>query len=205
MPTPPTIPPTYGFPAQIEQGNSYNFIENLEQYPSNLGWTATLYVSQGSEAPTPVIGSITNVSQYLFALSTAFTAALLAGNWEWAIYISNGSGEQFTGRSGAVEVLQTLAGAIPLTNAQNMVAQLQTTLLAVAAQKYASTNFNGQQKQAAQIAELNKAIVYWESRVIREKEKADEERGVRRNHGVNTRFAPTTGYPYPRFGAGPWI
>jgi hypothetical protein len=205
VPTPPTIPPTCGFPAQIEQGNSYNFTEVMQQYPSNLGWTATLYISQGNTAPTPVVGSITNVSQYLFALSTAFTATLLAGNWDWAIYVSNGVGEQFTGRTGSVEVLQTLAGAIPLTKAQSMVAQLQTTLLAVQAQKYAATNFNGQQKQAADIDKLQKAIVYWESRVIKEKEQADAERGVRHNHAVNSRFAPTTGYPYPRFGSGPWI
>lgn len=199
----PTVPQTYGVPQQIEQGNYYNFIERLECFPSNQ-WTGTLFISQGTLTPVSVAASIINTDEYLFTLNNAFTLPLAIGNWDWAIYVTAG-GEQQTAKGGSTQIIQTLQTAQVLTSAQQMVATLNATLQAVAAKTTKSWNFNSQQAQNAEIADLQKQIVYWESRVLREKEQLDEQRGVRKNNAINTRFAPQQSFPGAFFGPGPWI
>lgn len=183
-----TITPCTDIPAQIEQGDYVSFTQNFSDYPAT-DWTAALIISQGAAAPISVAGTVNAVTGFLFTISSAVSATLLTGQWDYSIYATASSNRR-TARTGAINIIANLAIAQTASAAQTMVDTLIATLTAVAAQKFKSTDFNGQSKQAQDMKELQGQIVFWKAQVIREQEAANAARGVGNGRSVNTYFVP---------------
>lgn len=193
-----TITPCTDIPAQIEQGDYVSFTQVFDQYPAT-DWTAALIISQGTAAPISVSGTVNAVTGFLFTLASNVSATLLTGQWDYSIY-ATAAGNRRTARTGAINVIANLAVAQTASQAQTIVDTLTATLTTVSAQKYASTDFNGQSKQAADIDKLQKAITFWKAQVINEQEKANAARGVGNGRSINTYFVPPSEqYPFHRY------
>ena len=186
-------------PASFEAGNAVTFSVSLADYPSASYALAFVFSRPGA---TPVSAAATaSGTGYTVTIPGAVTAGIVPGDYDWALYATDSSGNRTTAAQGALEVLPNLAAPQALSFAQQKVAALETDLLAL---RGSIKNYSGgsQSWGKREEEELQKAIVYWQSRVIRERREADAKRGRPNNGTIEPRFvAPGCGVP-PGYGRG---
>lgn len=107
-------------------GDSLEITWTNVAYPRNSGWSAALYIAGASVAP-PIIGSVvaTDATAHLFTVANTVTGALIAGNYQWSIRVTNGALVK-TGDAGVI----TLA-ANPVNWAENDTVSFDERLLPI--------------------------------------------------------------------------
>ena len=186
-----SIPTNTGIPDSFNSGDTVLFTESFADYPNDT-WTATLYLNAWNNTAATSVSATNSGTLFLFTLSATVTAAIASGTYEYAIVVSSGS-QKATPKQGVISVLPNFAAAQSLTFAQQQVALLQIAIAALNATTNSSVSFNGQAYSKANLSDYQRQLVYWEARVIFERDKINAQRGNPPNHLIGTRFSPPPG------------
>lgn len=157
--------PLTGVPRRIEAGNSVAFTETLMNYPASA-WGMSFVLSMGTLAPVVTAATVQG-DTFLVTLSTSATAALAAGEWEWAQYVTQ-TGIRLTAKTGTIQVLPNLAVQAPPSIAQSLLTLLETTITKLAANPNQSVNFNGQSFTKRDMKSLLEQRVQLQAEVLRQ-------------------------------------
>lgn len=151
-------------------------------------WSAVFYLSQNGTVTATV--PATEVSgEYKFTVSAATTASLTPGLHDYAIYVTEtATSQRATAETGQVTALPNLAATQVATHAQQMVTALEAALLAFAGTDKLKVEFNGQSFERANMAAYRSDLVFWQSRVIREREQFSAFRGQTSPQSISPRF-----------------
>lgn len=147
------------------------------------------------DAPLIVDASVVN-GEFQVVLTAGMTSKLATGSYTWAEVFSAVSDptEKARGYDGLIEVLPNLTAQSTPTTAQAMVTLLKKVIAQFAATTKLTVNFNGQQFTRASVAEYQKQLVYWESRVIADQRRVNALRGNDKGGEIRTTFARPRGY-----------
>lgn len=185
-----------GVPLQIESGSTYLFTENFADYPVGT-WTAAFWLNMGPNTPVSVAGT-TSGTGFLFTLTSTVTAAIAAGIYDFAIYVTS-AGQRATAKTGVITILPDLAQVVPATFAQSQVTALESAIATLSVAGNQSVSFNGQSFSRFDIAALQKTLVFYQAQVIAEKNRLAAQRGASDPGRIATRFIPMDGHctPFP--------
>jgi hypothetical protein len=172
-----------GIPCHFESGNYVAFTEVFSDFPAS-SWNATLCLSQNGTAKSP-IAATEDGNTFIFTITAAVSATILAGTYDFAIYVTSGL-ERTTAKTGLIEVLPNLAVSQTAEFEEAQVALLKGALAALNATDKQSVSFNGQSFTRASIPQYRQELVYWESRVIGKQRSRARMRGEQ----VHTSFGP---------------
>ena len=156
---------TVGVPSNFEAGNTVKFSEALQLFPASV-WSMQFVLSRAGQSPV-AIAAETDGDNFLVTLSAEQSAAIAAGVWNWAEYVSAGA-ERATANSGTITVGQNLAVTAPVTVAAAMLAGLESAILKLTSGTDKSVNFNGQQFEKKDLNELLKSRTLLKAEVYRE-------------------------------------
>lgn len=197
----PSLPiPTY-IPPEFSAGSTVIFTQTFSLFDP-ADWTMTLWLSQGSAAPVPVVGTDNSDGSYLFIIANAVSAALNPGQTEFSFVATNATQTHVAQPASYVYVLPNFAVAQTPTNAQVMVTLLQTVMAEFAATTRKSVNFAGQSFERASIKDYQEQLVYWQAQVIKEQNELNRLRGGKDSGRIGTRFAPV--FDTGPYGVVPW-
>jgi hypothetical protein len=165
---------TQGVPLTIESGNEYHFTVNYPDYPVGT-WTAAFVIVLSTGTPSSTAAT-TSGSDFLVTLTSAVTAALTPGDYQFAVYVTSSS-QRTTAETGKISILPNLAVARTATFAEAQVTRLETVMALFAATDKEEVDFNGQKFVRAKIGSYRDEFIFWTARVIGEQQKQAKLRG----------------------------
>lgn len=172
-------------PDSFEAGDTILFSENYGDFPAGT-WTATIYFSLNGAVPTSVAATASGTG-HLFTLSSAFTAALSPGIYDWATYATSGS-ERAKANGGIVYVLPNLASAQTATAAAQQLAAANTALTALLTGQNMSVSFNGQSFTRKNQMELYQIVKRLKADVQTERDEQAAYRGESKSRSIRPYF-----------------
>lgn len=182
------------FPCSFESGNTYVVTMPLTGGPSGpydpATWTAKIWLSLNGATPTGITATSSG-QNFIFTFSATTTAALVPGDYQFAIYVTDASSERETALTGGIEILPNLAAAITPSFAQAQVTLLETVMAAFNATDKIAVSLNGQSFSRADVATYKAQWTFWKSQTIAENRIA----AARRGENVRNDFAPHFGDP----------
>lgn len=150
-------------------------------------------LNNGAAAPTSTAAT-TNANGHDFdvVLSSTVTNGLASGLWSWGeIFTAITGGDKAQGRAGSLVVTPSIAATQAPSAAQAVVTALLATITKLSGQGFQSASFNGQSYTRNSIGDLQKQVVYWQSRVVAEQQAAAALRG----QGRGGELEPVFGRP----------
>lgn len=153
-------------PTSLEAGCTVLFTESFTDFLTD-DWASFLILALPGETPVRIDATVSD-DKFLYTLASARTAGLKAGWYDYAFYVTSGT-ERASPKRGRIAILDNLAIAQPPSHAEQMVATLEKALLLLGATTDSSVSFNGQSFTQASIGTYRADIVYWQSRVIKER------------------------------------
>lgn len=183
-----------GLPRQLAAGDTTLWTENFTDYPVGT-WTAKFVLNMGSAQPI-TLDATTSGSDFLFTLPRLTSAGIPPGDYEFAIYVTDGT-QRTTAKTGTVSVLPDLAQGIAPTFAEKQVTNLEGAIATLNASTSQSVSFNGQSFTRQNLADYQKQLTYWQARVIAEQAKLAAQRGAGDPGRIQTQFYPQDGCPFP--------
>lgn len=163
-----TIPTTE--PTQLIAGDSWEWDRTEHSdFPIADGWTLTYALRGPSELDLTSTHIATSGTTHQVRVSAATTAALTAGHYRWAAYVTSGS-DRFQIDSGTLNVVGDLAtSAGGRTHAETTLALVEAALEARATNAVESFSINGRSTALIPTAELMKMRGIYASMVERER------------------------------------
>lgn len=174
-------------PCQFEAGNTVVVTMPLGDFLPADG-NAALYLSLNGATPT-AIAATESGANFTFTISAATSATLAPGTYDYAIRFTYTAGEVYTVTTGQIAVLQNIASAATPSQAQTMVTLLNTVLQTFAGTDKQTVNFNGQSFSRFSMESYRKDLVYWESRLLKERREDAARRGVNVSQSYGPSFA----------------
>lgn len=164
MAAPTTVPTIWREPIELAAGDTLAFTRNLSDYPASQGWSLDYELRGQSQAIS--FQSVANVDAHQVTVTAATTATWLAGDYILRGFaINSGTGERHQIYYGDFQLwsnAQTEAGNVPKqTFAQQMIAQIETVLLAKAGDDLAASQIGESRFQYLTPAELRTEHGYW--------------------------------------------
>lgn len=152
------------------------FNHSESDFPAADGWDSFLILAKPGETPKRIDATVDG-TKFLYTISSALSAGWRAGYYDYAFYFTKDA-ERGSGIRGKVAILDNLAVEQPKTNAEAMVETLEKAVLLLGATTDASVSFNGQSYTQASIGSYRADLVYWQARVIRERDELARLRGT---------------------------
>ena len=181
-------------PPSFEAGNTVTFSVDLADYPP-ASYALVFVFSRPGATPVSTAATAGGLG-YVVTLPGTATAGVAPGDYDWALYATDGNGNRTTAAQGALEVLPNLAAPQMPSLAAQTLAGLQTGMQTLSSGTIQTFSGGGQSWSKKNLKELQEAIVYWESRVIKERRDADAKRGRPNNGTIEPRFVmPGCGVP----------
>ena len=103
-----SVATTSGVPLTIEAGNEVHFTVNYPDFPVGT-WTAAFVIVLSTGTPSSTAAT-TSGSDFLVTLTSAVTAALAPGDYQYAVYVTSSS-QRTTAETGKISILPNLAVA----------------------------------------------------------------------------------------------
>lgn len=179
---------TQGIPSTFIIGDAASFQVSDADHPAT-SWTSTLYFKDSVGAVLSFARTSTIGGDHVFALTNANTLTLIEGKNLVTVVFSDGTHQQ-TSDWTEVEVLADPTAVSALTSAQQIVASLEAALITLGTHKWAMVNYNGQSRTLRSVKEVREELVYWQARVIQERDRVNSLRGIPVNtQRVGVRFA----------------
>lgn len=176
-----------GLPSVIQSGDTVNFAWSNTNYPTSA-WSATVYLSRNGSA---VLNDVaTEVGEdYNGTFSAAETAALVPGQYSALVRYTEASSSQVeTGERWQILVTPNFAANQTASQAQQMLAALDATILALSASGNSSVSFNGQSFTRHDMATLLRQRTLLQAEVQREKDAISAMLGENTGHNYQVRF-----------------
>ncbi len=166
-----------GIPSTIVKGDAISFSVNNADFPVDTWTTATIYFKHGTDAIRNFAGVVTG-ADHVFTLSNANSDTLFAGSNLVSVSWSDGT---YRGSSEWTEtsVLENPTAAGTATNAETIVAAIETAMASLVAKKTASVSVDGVSYTWRDLPSLREQHLYWKAQVLKEQLAADAARGIR--------------------------
>lgn len=185
---------TAGVPSSIESGNEYHFTLHYPDFAPGT-WTAAFVMVNGTGTPSSTAAT-TSGSNFLVTLTSAVTAALAPGDYQYAVYVTSSS-QRATAETGLITILPNLAVARTPTFAEAQVTLLETVISTFSGTDKRMVDFNGQKFERADVSQYQQQLVYWQSRVIAEQQRLAAQRGEHTGGRIDPQFIPVSD-TYPK-------
>jgi hypothetical protein len=172
-------------PQQLVAGDSWAWLRALADYPAPT-WSATWYFENGSQA-FEILATASGTS-HAGALAAAQTGSRQPGRFKWALRVTDGTTAKTVER-GEVEILVDPAKAGTFdhrTTAEKMVEALRALSLRRAQSGQTSVTIDNVSMTFDTMAEVIKALNYWEQQLASERKAAGLVRGGGRT--IRVRF-----------------
>ncbi len=178
---------TVGAPDVIEQGNTYVFTEQFDDFP-NTAWTAQYLLQIPGSAPYSTNATNSN-SAFKFRLNANWVPNTPPGHYSFAVYVTEmASSQRATAKQGIVQVTPDMAQQQPLSDAAIMLAHINTAITSLTTGGFQSVTVNNVSYTRYQVAELIALQTRLQAQVIREQQAQDAFRGVSDSGLIGTRF-----------------
>lgn len=181
--------PTTGVPLQIECGGTSAFLLSYPDYAPGT-YTLTFVLSLGTAAPVSTTATTSGTS-FLVTLTATATAAIAAGVYQYAAYVTAGS-TRYTAETGRITLLPNLAATQMPSDAQAMVTLLTAVMKLFAATDKFIVDFNGQKFQRANMADYQKQFVFWKAALLSEQSALAAQRGEGTGGRIVAKFVPVS-------------
>lgn len=172
-------------PAQIEAGNSTSFLLSYADFAPGT-WTLDFIMADGV-SPPKTTRATTSGTSFLVTLTTAITAPLAAGEYQWKARVQTSS-ETRTAAMGAITILPNLANGPAPSHAAQMVTKLEAKLLEYAENERSMQRFDLTESRRAMMVEYQKQLTYWKAQVIGEARRAACQRGDAPARSIGPQF-----------------
>lgn len=205
-------PIIYREPIEFAQGDTLSFTRILPDYPASQSWSIQYFLTGG---PQPIqFNSTASGDSHVILVLPAVTANWLPGSYILAGYVINsGSGERHQIYYGSLPIYEDWSkapGGSPVqTFAQQMIAQLETVMLAKASGDLAESSIENSRFRYLSPEELRKEHGYWSQvrrqEIAKERSKAGLPTGNKIRARVNVMgTGPIIGQGTPFSGYGGW-
>ncbi len=183
----PALDPLQGVPAQIEAGNSVSFLLGYADFPPG-DWTLDFILADGVNPPK-IVRATTSGTKFLVELTTAITAPIAAGDYQWKTRVQTNS-ETRTAGMGSITILPNLASGPAPSHAAQMVTHLEAKLLEYADNERVRSRFDASDTIRAQMKEYQEQLTYWRSVLLAEQRRARASRGEQNIRTIGVQFSP---------------
>ncbi len=178
---------TSGAPSVIEQGNTYVFTENFDDFPIT-DWTAQYLLQIPGSAPYST-NAVNSNSDFQFTLNANWVPNTPPGHYSFAVYVTEmASGQRATAKQGIVQVTPDMAQQQPLSSAATMLENINSAITALTTGGFQTVTVNNVSYSRYQVAELIALRTRLQAEVIREQQAQDAFRGVSDSGMIGTRF-----------------
>jgi hypothetical protein len=190
----PSVPTLSCIPRTFEAGTTLVFLASNSDCPSDE-WTLAVILNNGVDVVTAPATASTGDDGFTVTIAAAASGEL-AGRYAWTeIYTNIATATiKAAGRKGSIDFLPNPAITPTPTFAQAQVTLLKAALASLAGSTRQSVSFNGQSFTRSNLADYQKQLVYWESRVIKENRDAAHLRGETTGGAIGVTFARQDNY-----------
>ena len=101
-------------PAQLQIGDTWQWTENISDYPASAGWALTFSLYRYGQSVIQVEASVSG-DGFSVSVPPSATSGKAAGEWQWTAYVSKGT-DRFTVETGTVKLKPDLAAATPTSD-----------------------------------------------------------------------------------------